>query len=75
MSFDKKCKVAVFPSRYVDGDVVVWYLPLCHMYMLRYATDSEGMKTHIYNDGCYRELAAIVIDGSKIACTPLEDRG
>ena len=74
MSLDKKYKVAVFPSRYVDGDVVVWYSPSCHMYTLRYATDGEGMKAHVYSDGCYRELAAIVIDGSKIACTPVEDR-
>lgn len=28
MSLDKKYKIAVFPSRYVDGDVVVWYSPL-----------------------------------------------
>lgn len=75
MSLDKKYKVAVFSSRCVDGDVVVWYSPSCYMYMLRYATDSEGVKAHVYSDGCYRELAAIVIDGSKIACTPLEDRG
>lgn len=27
MSLDKKYKIAVFPSRYVDGDVVVWYSP------------------------------------------------
>lgn len=74
MSLDKKYKVAVFPSRYVDGDVVVWYSPSCHMYTLRYATDSDGMKSHVYIDGYYKELAAIVIDGSKIACTPLEDR-
>lgn len=74
MSLDEKYKVAVFPSRYVDGDVVVWYSSSCHMYMLRYATD-EGMKAHVYSDGCYRELAAIVVDGSRIACTPLEDRG
>lgn len=74
MSLDGKYKVAVFPSRYVDGDVVAWYSPSCHVYMLRYATDGEGMKAHIYSDGCYRELAAIVIEGFKIACTPLEDR-
>ena len=39
MSLDGKYKVAVFPSRYVDGDVVVWYSPQCHMFVLRYATD------------------------------------
>ena len=74
MSLDKKYKVAVFPSRHVDGDVVLWYSPSCHTYLLRYATDSEGMKSHMYSDGCYRDLAAIIIDGSMIACEPLEDR-
>lgn len=44
MSLDKKYKIAVFPSRYVDGDVVVWYSPQCHTFMLRYATDGDGVK-------------------------------
>jgi hypothetical protein len=44
MSLGKKYKIAVFPSRYVDGDVVVWYSPQCHTFMLRYATDGEGVK-------------------------------
>ena len=74
MSLDKKYKIAVFPSRYVDGDVVVWYLPQCHMFMLRYATDGEGVKTLSYGDNYYRELASIVIKGRRIACTPLKDR-
>lgn len=73
MSLDKKYKVAVFPSRYVDGDVCLWYSFSCHTYTLRYAT-GEGMKAYVYSDGCYRELAAIIVDGSKVACTPLEDR-
>lgn len=74
MSLDEKHKVAVFPSRYVDGDVVVWYSSSCRMYTLRYATDSEGMRSRLYVDGYWKELAALIVDGSKIARTPLEDR-
>jgi hypothetical protein len=74
MSLDKKYKVAVFPSRYVDGDVVLWYSPQCHMFALRYVADSEGMKTRSYCDDYYRDVASTVIDGRRIACTPLEER-
>lgn len=75
MSLDKKYKIAVFPSRYVDGDVVVWYSPQRHMFMLRYAVDGEGVKTLSYGDEHYRDVANIVIKGRRIACTPLKDRG
>lgn len=74
MSLDKKYKVAVFPSQYVDGDVVLWYSPSFHIYTLRYMTDGEGVKTRSYDDGCYRDLAVIVIDGSLTAGTPLAER-
>ena len=74
MSLRQKYKIAVFPSRCVDGDVVVWYPPQCHTFMLRYAMDGEGVKTLSYGDDYYRELAAIVINGRRIACTPLKDR-
>lgn len=74
MSLDKKYKVAVFPSQYVDGDVVLWYSPSFHTYTLRYLTDGEGVKTRLYDDGYYRDLAAILIDGSLTACTPLDER-
>ena len=74
MSMDKKYKVAVFPSQDMDGDVVLWYSPSLHIYTLRYLTDSEGVKMRSYDDGYYRDLAAILIDGSLTARTPLLDR-
>ena len=75
MSLDKKYKVAVFPSPYVDGDVILWYSPSCHIYMLRYMAENEVVKMRSYDDGCYRELACILMDGSLIASKSLEDRG
>lgn len=74
MPLVKKYKIAVFPSQYVDGDVVVWYSPQLHMFILRYATDGEGVKTLSYGDKYYKDVAAIVIKGRRIACTPLKDR-
>lgn len=74
MSLGEKRKIAVFPSLYVDGDVVVWYTPKCHTFVLRYATDGDGVKTLSYGDDYYRELAAIVINGTRIARTPLKER-
>lgn len=74
MPLVKKYKIAVFPSQYVDGDVVVWYSPQLHMFILRYAPDGEGVKTLSYGDKYYKDVAAIVIKGRCIACTPLKDR-
>lgn len=74
MPLVKKYKIAVFPSQYVDGDVVVWYSPQLHMFILRYVTDGEGVKTLSYGDKYDKDVAAIVIKGRRIACTPLKDR-
>ena len=75
-------RVAVFPSRFVDGDVELWYSPRDYRYDLKYmvryrpygcGTCSE-LRLCSYDAGDYKQCACIILDAITIAVTPLLHR-
>ncbi len=75
-------RVAVFPSRFVDGDAELWYSPRNHRYDLRYVvqyrpygcgTRSELMSCS-YDAGDYGQSAGMIVDAITIVATPLLHR-
>lgn len=75
-------RVAVFPSRFVDGDVELWYSPQGHRYDLRYVVRFRpygcGTRSRLtscpYDAGDYKESAGMIVDAVTIAATPLLHR-
>lgn len=75
-------RVAVFPSRFVDGDVELWYSPRNYRYDLRYVVKYRsygcGTRSRLvscsYDAGDYRESAVMIVDAIGIAATSLLHR-
>lgn len=72
-------RVAVFLSRFVDGDVELWYSPRNCRYDLRYVVRFRpygcGVRSELtscsYDAGDYGESAGMIVDAITIAATPL----
>ena len=75
-------RVAVFPSRFADGDVELWYSPRNHRYDLRYGVRFRpyggGTRSELiscsYDAGDYGGSAGMIVDAITIAATPLSHR-
>ena len=75
-------RIAVFPSRFVDGDVELWYSPRGEQYDLRYVVQYRpygcGLRSELmscaYDAGDCKQFVGMIVDAVTIACTPLLHR-
>lgn len=75
-------RVAVFPSRFVGGDVELWYSRRNHRYdlkyVVRYRSRGRAARSELtscsYDAGDYGQSAGMIVDAIAIAATPLLHR-
>ena len=74
-------KVAVFPSRYIGGDVVLWYCMASQAYYLKYEIEyytPDGLCGNVrslsYDARDYDQVVDIIKDAIILTDTPLKKR-
>lgn len=78
---DNDMMVAVFPSLFAGGNVVLWYCPRGQRYELKYAVRvrtsggvCDARAVCVYDAGDGGQVADIMLDAIDIARTPLLER-